>query len=117
MPEYSMASIAYDELASQGTKTFVYRDKPTPIFWPTEKLGKSIEGRQAHFAKQLEALRSHFGACIPIHICWASGERNQMDKGCIGHALGPNLPIRSVGVALDGEITHVILWETNAPNQ
>ena len=111
MPQYNDVPIPYDEYASDGTKTFVYRGKPTAIYWPTEKKGKAVEDRQAHFADQLGALRYHFGCCIPIHIRWSNSEANQMDKGCIGHALGPVLPIRSIGVALDGEITHVILWD------
>ena len=111
MPQYSDVPIPYDEHASVGTKTFVYLDNPTAIYWPPEKKGKAIEGRQAHFVRQLVALRGHFGFCIPIHIRWSTSEVNQMDKGCIGHAFGPDLPIRSVGVALDGEITHVILGD------
>ena len=109
MPEYTDVPISYEEYRSDGTKTFVYPSKPTAIHWPLQKAGKNVEGRQSHFARQLAALRDHFGLCIPIHIRWRGGEANQMDKGCIGHALGPSLPIQSVGVTEQGEITHVIL--------
>ncbi len=111
MPSYTDAPISYDEYRSEGTKTFVYANTPTAIFWPLQKKGKSVEGRQAHFATQLASLRDHFGTCIPIHIRWRNGEANQMDKGCIGHALGPSLPIQSVGISEQGEITHVILHQ------
>jgi hypothetical protein len=116
MPRYIDTQFPYDEYVSEGTKTFVYENRPTAIYWPTEKKGSVIEGRQAHFVSQLLTLREQFGRCIPIHIRWSSGAANQMDKGCIGHAFGASLPIQSVGIAVDGEITHIILWDNYAPN-
>ncbi len=120
MPNYTDAHIDYipwNPLARRTTCTFVYDKKPTVISWPPEKSGKPLETRQAHFADQLESLRIVFGNCIPIHISWNGDVKNQMDKGCIGHAFGTELPIRSIGVAPDGAMTHVILWDRNADDR
>ncbi|RVU05081.1 hypothetical protein EOE18_10150 [Novosphingobium umbonatum] len=112
MPTYTSVSIGYQAYVGptpRSTGTFVYQNKITAIRPPLEKNGKIVEGRQAHFVAQLRALQSVVGNQIPVHIQWASGERNQMDKGCIGHAFGPGLPIeRIVSDEVHG-ITHVIL--------
>jgi len=93
-----------------STGGFVYEDKFTPIAWPPEKKEKIREGRQAYFEQQLERLSGKLQCrCLPVYISWRSGNKNQMDKGCIGHSFGPNSLITSVAIDSDNNITHVIL--------
>ena len=110
---YQLAQIPFETYigSSEGsTDVFVHRDRPTSIYWPLGKRAKAAEGRQAHFAAQLYRLsRELQSLCIPVLIRWSSGECNQMDKGCIGHAFGPELMIESVAINHHNHITHVIL--------
>ena len=103
----------------RSTGVFVKSGRAEPI---TGELGKDWwpEGstRQAYFETQLRRLASHLNCrCIPAHIAWRSGERNQLDKGCIGHSFaGASSFIESVARNSRGEITHVVLRDTGRQN-
>lgn len=101
----------------KSTDVFVYEGRMTSINWPLGKLPKRNEGRQGHFERQLKRLAdAKESRCLPIFIQWRTGQRNQMDKGCIGHSFGPHALIQSVAVNHLGQITHVILRDENAQN-
>lgn len=110
---YQSARIPFEPYcgpSAGSTDVFVHSGKPTAIDWPLGKRPKIAEGRQAHFAAQLYRLsRNLQSVCIPVRIRWSSEERNQMDKGCIGHAFGPDLMIESVAIDHQNQVTHVIL--------
>lgn len=100
----------YEGPSDRSTDVFVHKNSRTPIHWPLGKLPKLSEGRQKHFERQLERLSDHLGQrCLPVHIEWRDGLKNQMDKGCIGHSFGPATAIASVAINHSNEITHVIL--------
>lgn len=107
----------YEGPSPHSTDVFVYERKFTPILWPLGKLPKPAEGRQRHFERQLQRLATQLGhSCIPVHIKWRSGQKNQIDKGCIGHSFGPASAIKSVAINHRNEITHVILKDSSAQN-
>jgi len=106
---------SYDGPSDRSTDAFVYENKLTPIAWPLGKLPKQSEGRQRHFERQLNRLSSQLGQkCIPVHIEWRNGLRNQMDKGCIGHSFGRETAIESVAINHLNEVTHVVLRGNDA---
>ena len=121
MPIYEPVGINFEKYegpSQNNTGVFVYSDKPTDIAWPLGKTPKPSEGRQAHFNNQLLRLaHSLRSTCLPIRIEWASGECNQMDKGCIGHSYGSDSLIQSVAIDSSDQLTHIILWNSDAPNQ
>lgn len=117
MPSYSDIDAdfeRYEGPSQRSTDVFVLEGKCAPIEWPLGKLPKVSEGRQSHFEHQLARIAAASGhRCLPVHIAWRTGHRNQMDKGCIGHAFGPQGIIESVAINAGGEITHVVLREAD----
>lgn len=104
----------YEGPSQRSTDVFVYDGNLALIDWPLGKLPKASEGRQSHFERQLTRIAEASGhRCIPVYIEWRSGQRNQMDKGCIGHSFGPEGLIESVAVNAGGHITHVVLREVS----
>lgn len=120
MGEYTYVAIDYERYQDTGLGTsdvFSYLQRPTPI---TGSLGKNTDPRdrtrQVFFERQLKRLSAHLESrFIPILIHWRTGEKNQMDKGCIGHSfVGSASFIESVARNNRDEITYVILRENHA---
>lgn len=120
MPNYTGADIDFEPYvgtSARSTGVFVYRNDPKPIggtlgkdWWPERS------SRQPYFEQQVLRISNVLGTrCIPVHIHWRSGERNQIDKGCIGHSfVGDASFIESIARNNRDEITHVILREDSA---
>ena len=115
MPLHSYIDMDFEPYVgshARSTGVFVKFNKGEPI---TGQLGKDWwpenSQRQPYFEAQVRRLAERFGSrCIPTHIEWRSGERNQLDKGCIGHSFsGDDALIESVARNNRGEITHIIL--------
>jgi hypothetical protein len=96
----------------RSTGVFVKSDNAAPI---VGELGKDWwpEGspRQSHFEAQIRRISAALNSrCVPAHLEWRSGERNQLDKGCIGHSfVGETSFIESVARNSRDEITHIVL--------
>ncbi len=122
MPNYSPINLDFEPYVGpnpRSTGVFVKHENGEPI---TGDLGKDWwpenSPRQPYFETQVSRISTYLGnLCIPTHIQWRTGQRNQLDKGCIGHSfVGDTSFIESVARNNRGEITHVIIRETHAPN-
>ena len=113
MPRYQRTDLEfepYEGPSERSTDVFVHGNKYAPVEWPLGKLPKLSEGRQKHFEEQLGRLADDLGQkCLPVHIEWRNGLKNQMNRGCIGHSFGPATAIESVAINHRNEVTHVIL--------
>lgn len=118
MPGYHSVDADFEQYegpSQRSTDVFVRDGNFAPIEWPLGKLPKASYGRQSHFERQLARIAEASGnQCIPVYVEWRSGQRNQMDKGCIGHSFGPDGIIESVAINASGHITHVVLRESGA---
>ena len=96
----------------RSTGVFVKAGQPDPI---TGELGKNWwpenSPRQHYFEAQTYRIAASLNSrCIPSHLEWRSGERNQLDKGCIGHSfVGQFSFIESIVRNNRNEITHIVL--------
>lgn len=120
MVAYSYVDIEFEPYQgphTQSTGVFVKEGKLEPIIG---ELGKTWwpqnSPRQPYFEAQVRRIADYLGSyCVPVYVRWSGGEKNQLDKGCIGHSfVGEASFIESIARNSRGEITHVILRDQNA---
>jgi len=122
MPRYRSVDLTFEPYigpSAQSTGVFVKESRPESIvgelgkdWWPENS------PRQPYFEEQIRRIAESLNSVgVPVHIEWQSGERNQLDKGCIGHSFASqDALIESIARNFSGEITHIIIREENAPN-
>jgi hypothetical protein len=104
MPAYTSVPLAYDPY-SGPSDVFAKSSKGFPLQFG--KNSAASEPRQLHFNEQIGRLVEAVGPeMIPVFIEWQTGERNRMDRGCVGHAIACGL-LDVAALGADGSVSHV----------
>jgi hypothetical protein len=104
MPTYTAIPLDYDPYSGPSDVFARSSEGFPPTFGKTSA---ASEPRQLHFNEQLGRLSDALGPNrIPVFIEWASGERNRMDRGCVGHAIACGF-LEVADVDQDGLVSHV----------